>query len=155
MDRNGVAPAPNATVPFHDPHRWTTSPRPPNHHPQPRCRLSLHCRSRPRSTRGRDRRRSPRWLLCLRPFRAVRPRGHLKPQHGGLRPDRSRQERVCQDVPVAPGGVRTKGLGGRSQGRVRAVGPGMGGGAGGVASGWLGTAQPPRHRGRVDRGVSG
>ena len=59
------------------------------------------------------------------PFELYRDGCRHQPEHGRLRPDRPGQERIRQELPVAPGGVRPTGLGRRPQGGVRTAGTGV------------------------------
>ncbi len=93
----------------------TEGPGPPGDHPQPRRRLPARGRGRARPPGGAGRPRPARRLLRLRPVRALRPGRGQQPQHDRLRADRPGQERVRQDLPLAPGGLRPPGLGGGSR----------------------------------------
>ncbi len=101
------------------PKTGTGSPGPPGDHPQPRCRVPAGGRSRAGPPGSADRARPPGRLFRLRPVRAVCPGHREQPEHDRLRSDRPGQELLREDLPLAPGGLRTSGLGRRPERRVR------------------------------------
>ena len=109
-----------------------------------RGRLSLRFRSGTRWAWCADRSGPARRCLRLRPLRALFGWRPHQPEHGRLRSDRPGEECLREELSLAPGRIRTAGLGGRPQRRIRAAGPGLGDRTGDAATRLARPSQSPR-----------